>query len=326
MFAYLPLSVLKASYNQFLKGTYFDSTSRSFPLEQAICPASRLFHLYNLKLLASSPLLERTHALRMRIPGRLFVQLLHTSKSSLPSISLLDLSTSGVSMSDVRRLLRSLPLLRHLILDRCGTLDDAVMEDWTAFGRSCMLICNGLAAQWQTGTTLEPGPGPAQLQFGTNAASNAGSSGPSENDGGTRPLEVRIIPRASALRTLAVSVPSHMDVNERLAFVTAFQRGWSEGVAMFNETMRVARQSRAKGVLTLRSPLPDEAGNRSRGGAFPGMVVVDDDGEFARLSVAMDEECYPVVCLAGQRGREEGIEHAEGCAHAIGWDIWEDTL
>ena len=81
-----------------------------------------------------------------------------------------------------------------------------------------------------------------------------------------------------------------------------------------------------EGVLTLRFPWPGEEGHALREHGLPRMVVVDDDGMFARLSVVRDREDCPVVCLAGQNGREEGIEHAEGCGHSIGWDIWEDTL
>ncbi|KAH9058228.1 hypothetical protein EDB87DRAFT_1578217 [Lactarius vividus] len=47
---------------------------------------------------------------------------------------------------------------------------------------------------------------------------------------------------------------------------------------------------------------------------FLGVVVVDDDDEFARPSEVRDvEECH-VMCLAGQKGRKEGIGHA-GCGH-----------
>ncbi len=67
-------------------------------------------------------------------------------------------------------------------------------------------------------------------------------------------------------------------------------------------------------------------GNALQEYGFLGMVVVDDDDEFARLSEVRDAGDCPVVCLAGQKGREEGIEHAEGCGHSIGWDIWEDNL
>ena len=78
--------------------------------------------------------------------------------------------------------------------------------------------------------------------------------------------------------------------------------------------------------MTYRFPWPGEVGNALQEYGFLGMVVVDDDDEFARLSEVRDAEDCPVVCLAGQKGREEGIEHAEGCGHSIGWDIWEDNL
>ena len=91
----------------------------------------------------------------------------------------------------------------------------------------------------------------------------------------------------------------------------------------FNDRLRAVLQSRSKGVQTLRFALPSEVGGNSIGDSGHYGIVVADDDEFAHLDMAMD---CPVVCLAGQAGREGGIEHAEGCGHSIGWDIWEDIL
>lgn len=111
------------------------------------------------------------------------------------------------------------------------------------------------------------------------------------------------------------------------ALLAAFRRGWGEAVVMFNASIFDARRRRAEeGVLMLRYPWPGEVGHVLREHGLPGMVVVDNDGEIARLSVTRNGEDCPVVSLAGQNGRVEGIEHAEGCGHSIGWDIWEDTL
>jgi len=96
---------------------------------------------------------------------------------------------------------------------------------------------------------------------------------------------------------------------------------------MFNRSVCAARRRRAEeGVLTLRFPWPGEVCHTLREHGLPGVMVVDNDDEFARLSVTRDGADCPVVCLAGQNGREEGIEHAESCGHSIGWNIWEDTL
>ncbi len=267
------------------------------------------FHLYNLSVLASSPLLSRTHALRLRIPGRLIACLLHAGRQPppLPLITFLDLSTSRVRIEDAHSLLRGLPHLRHLVLDHCGLLEDADEPDWGAFAYHGMLACNGLALEETVNEQL---------------AALGGAS----FTGYPRQREVRILPRASALRTLSLSVPAHVDADARHVLLDAFRHGWAEAVALFNRLVCAARRSRSEeGVLMLRFPLPGEAGNVLREYVFPGMVVVNDDEEFERLTMVRDEKDCPVVCLAGQNGRGEGIEHAEGCGHSIGWDIWEDT-
>ena len=130
----------------------------------------------------------------------------------------------------------------------------------------------------------------------------------------------------SALRTLSLSADSHGRPERRQALLAAFQRGWVETVAMYKTIICTARRSReGEGALILRFPRAGEVGNVQQEQGLDGMVVVDDD-EFARLSEVGDAEDCPVVCLAGQREIGEGIEHAEGCGHSIGWDIWEDTL
>jgi hypothetical protein len=144
--------------------------------------------------------------------------------------------------------------------------------------------------------------------------------------GGSRPREACMLPRTAALRTLSLSVPPDVDTEKRQALLAAFRRGWGEAVAMFNTTISAARRSRVEeGTLVLRCPRPGEVGEVLRGDGYSGLVVVDDE-EFARLGEVRGAEDCPVVCLAGQEGRNKGIEHTEGCGHSIGWDIWEDTL
>lgn len=130
----------------------------------------------------------------------------------------------------------------------------------------------------------------------------------------------------SALRTLSLSADSHVLPERRQALLAAFQRGWVETVAMYKTIICTARRSRVEDdALILRFPRAGEVGDVQQEQGLYGMVVVDDD-EFARLSEVGGVEDCPVLCLAGQREIGEGIEHAEGCGHSIGWDIWEDTL
>jgi hypothetical protein len=272
------------------------------PTDHVPTDGPTLFFLDSLSILASSPLLEHTQALRLRIPqhGYAYRLLPSLNMPALPHITFLDLSFSYLSDSGVADILRELPRLRHLIIDGCTPRS----QDWDTFARHCMLAHSDLAFEKHVNRSLAA-RGDAR---------------------GSRPREARIIPRTSALRTLSVSADSHVRPERRQALLAAFQRGWGEAVAMYKTTICTARRSRVgEGALILRFPRAGEVGDVQQEQDLHGMVVVDDD-DFARLSEVGDAEDCPVVCLAGQRGISEGIEHAEGCGHSIGWEIWEDTL
>jgi hypothetical protein len=291
------------------------------PLVPAISPYQPvvIFDLLNLRILSSSLLLERTQAFRMRFPGCRYADLLCTNTPSLPSITLLDLSTSNVRVSDVHTLLSDLRHLRHLVLDRCGTLDEATLKDWTKFGYDCMMIDSGLVLEELENERFARAHGPASF---LPLPAEASSAAPFVVGRSRR--AVSILPRTSSLRTLALSAPPRAEADTQRSLIVAFQCGWSEAVTAFNDRMRAARQSRSKGLLTLRFALPGEVGQPLGDAGHP-MVVVDDD-EFARLDTVMDDRYCPVVCLAGQQRTQGTIGHSEGCGHLIGWDIWGDTL
>jgi hypothetical protein len=212
-------------------------------------------------------------------------------------------------------MLRSLPHLRHLILDGSGTLDGASIDQWTEFGRDCLMVNNGVKLEQvenerfasQSLTSLEP----------ESAASTP-------IVGSTR--GVNIIPWVSNIRTIALSAPPNADVNAQRSYIAAFLRGWSGAMTEFNSRLRTARQGRTQGWRTLRFAMPDEAGHLLGHSGYHRMKIVDDDDDFARFGKVMDDDDCPVVCLGGKSGTEGGVGHAKGCGHSIGWDAWEDTL
>jgi len=188
------------------------------------------FYLDSVSRLASSPLLERTQALRLRIPGHHYpYRLLHPSRHlpALPHISFLDLSFSILGHDDVANLLHELPRLRHLIIDGCVPR----VQDWDSFARHCMLAHSDLSFEHDMNRDLA-------------ARGDAG---------GARPRGARIVPRTAALRTLSLSVASDVGPERRQALLAAFQRGWGEAVAMYKTTICTARWSRVEeGALILR--------------------------------------------------------------------------
>ena len=171
-------SVKRASYYQFLKGAYFDSTLLALarwppatlpalsitqdPLDPSLVttPSSRqafaqplvFFKLDpNLSILLQSPALADTlKALRLRVPARPVVRSLCTpplmSESSdgepirIPNIHILDLSTSGVLEGEVDILLAHFMGLQHLLLDDCAIFRGDLREgEWSSLGKRCAL-------------------------------------------------------------------------------------------------------------------------------------------------------------------------------------------
>ncbi|KAH8987408.1 hypothetical protein EDB86DRAFT_3082319 [Lactarius hatsudake] len=134
---------LKASGHRFLMGIYFDSApaiiatwpSAEFPATG--CPNSIVrttpnFHLKHLSVLASSPLLARTQTLRLHIPGREPVSIMHAGASSAASHS------------------RPRPLQPAR---RCGA------RDWAVFPHHCLLADDALLIEYDENRHLVAAPG-----------------------------------------------------------------------------------------------------------------------------------------------------------------------
>ncbi|KAH8992438.1 hypothetical protein EDB92DRAFT_568308 [Lactarius akahatsu] len=201
------------------------------------------------RLLPSSLLLARTQTLRLRIPGREPVSIMHTGASSAVSHP------------------RPRPLRPAR---RCGG------RDWAVF--FVPLPARGRCALDRV--RREPSLGGGSWRGGIAPA------------GGARP------PARVGLRTL--SVPAHVDMDARRVLLAAFRRGWEEVVMLFNRSICAARRLRVReGVLTLRFPWPGDVSHVLRELGLPLMVAVDDDDEFARLSVLRDREDYIVVDSMG---------------------------
>ncbi|KAH9023154.1 hypothetical protein EDB85DRAFT_333767 [Lactarius pseudohatsudake] len=137
------------------------------------------FHFNNLSDLASSLLLDRTHALRLRILGREIFRILRPSRCR-SVVTFLDLSTFSLSDFDTGKFFCNLPRLHQF--------GDAHTRDRAAFAHHCMLTRKDRP---QSRGTCEPPLG--------------GASGP----GRSRPRKTPFVPRGSALRTVAVGPSAH---------------------------------------------------------------------------------------------------------------------
>ncbi|KAH9835889.1 uncharacterized protein C8Q71DRAFT_836782 [Rhodofomes roseus] len=162
--------VQRATYYQFLKGAYFDSTLIAFsrwpaadlptlsivqdPLDPSIAPTKFaqplvFFRLDPLSTLACSPFLEDLRHFRLRVPARQAARFLYALPNALPRVELLDMSTCNVLESDVEGMLGRFGCLRALVLDGCYIVSQRAVADgqdaeealghWAALGKMMAL-------------------------------------------------------------------------------------------------------------------------------------------------------------------------------------------
>ncbi|VDC08023.1 unnamed protein product [Peniophora sp. CBMAI 1063] len=158
--------VKKATYYQFLKGAYFDSTLVQLskwpagslpllsivqdPLDPSLAPTHFaqpivFFRLDPLTTLSHSPLGSTLKSFRLRLPNREVTRHLILESADrfqpFPALNYLDLSTCKVRDVDASRLLSHMPGLRMLVLDRCGTVRGGEVEGegWEEFGKALAL-------------------------------------------------------------------------------------------------------------------------------------------------------------------------------------------
>ncbi|KIK94103.1 hypothetical protein PAXRUDRAFT_12240 [Paxillus rubicundulus Ve08.2h10] len=154
--------VQRATYYQFLKGAYFDTTLKTLsqwpaynlpalsvvqdPLDPAIARGQHFaqplvfFRLDPITALACSPYLTSLTSLRLRIPSRPVALFISNSPRSVPALRTLDLSTCNIRLADVEALIARFRLLKHLVLDECGIMrGESQDSEWATVGRTCAL-------------------------------------------------------------------------------------------------------------------------------------------------------------------------------------------
>lgn len=162
----------RATYYQFLKGAYFDSTLTSLsnvyapnltalsivqdPLDKAPVHPSQskfaqplvFFSLEPFITLSVSPFVANVTHLRLRVPTRNVSPFIYIPVESFPVLKLLDMSTCNLKESDVEALLARFSGLEHVILDACSIFRVLVQPgagaetregEWRAFGKACAL-------------------------------------------------------------------------------------------------------------------------------------------------------------------------------------------
>ncbi|KAI0756577.1 hypothetical protein C8Q80DRAFT_1129401 [Daedaleopsis nitida] len=301
--------VQRATYYQFLKGAYFDSTLVALsrwlpqalptlsvvqdPLDSALAPTSfaqpLVFHQLNpLTLLAASPLCHDLRHLRLRVPRRQICRYLHAKPCSFPSLELLDMSTSNVSIRDLEGLLAHVSSIRTLVLDGCPVVTqrtDIQLDagepflQWMELGQTLALAGVRRASErekqlkaWvenyyanaQEEASSQAGSskkgkrgrkGVATATFSLRAASPEQKGMPDV----TIPLErippygqkVRVLPSAPKLRSIATSYPGGVTPEAYQAIQEEFERGWASGIARLSSIRFRLRTTYQNGVARI---------------------------------------------------------------------------
>lgn len=149
-----------------MAGAYFDTTLEALsrwpraslptlsiiqdPLAADIAPTGRFaqpfvfFRLDPVSTLAGSEYVSTVAQLRFRVPSRHIARYLAANENTLPSVELLDISTTSITAQELGGLVSRLSRLKHLIVDGCpivsqrmDALDADGAEDlgeWSALG------------------------------------------------------------------------------------------------------------------------------------------------------------------------------------------------
>ncbi|KAH9950988.1 hypothetical protein B0H21DRAFT_720822 [Amylocystis lapponica] len=387
-----------ATYYQFLKGAYFDSTLTAFsrwpsmpllalsivqdPLEASIAPIKFaqplvFFRLDPLSTLAQAPLLTCLRHLRLRIPSRQAARFLYTISHALPHLELLDMSTCNVLEADVEGLLGRFERLRALVLDDCPIVSQRIEgpdgeppSQWAALGKTMALAgvkhakerekklkawreAQIAALEAAQGPPPEQEPAPRRPRPGRRGLATATISLRSSPPHDIPPpvtrvkvephrnakkrivppqtQKIRILPSLPHIVSIATTTTLSIAPERHEGIRAEFERGWAEGIAQLSAIRRRLKSSWGNGVRIVS--FENASASEDEEDGLSGLRDVKDETAFILGPVAsasgstemprVDLGKCPVLCLAGH-GRNDN--HAEGCGHQVGWQVWGDEL
>ncbi|KAJ7665365.1 hypothetical protein DFH06DRAFT_1187130 [Mycena polygramma] len=348
--------VQRATYQQFLSGSYFDSTLSCLadwppsdlptlsivqePMDPAQAPKISFaqpivfFRLdSHLSELAQSPYLSSVTSFRLRIPSRPVAGPLTISPLSLPSVELLDLSTCNVFGAELTdTILARLTKLKHLILDNGALLrGEYHPEDWAVLGKGCAIA--GLKRTKEREkklrqARLETAPVPVterRPRRGRRGVSTATISLRKSPPRDSRVIGVIDTPAANAIRKIRLYPASP----SLCSFATTLPPSMPpDKHAEIREQFEKGWFEGLRQLIEVRARLYQSYRLGST------IMKFDDDAEesdgqdevlngLVEVSEWEDdvEIRAPVLCLVGP-GKSEA--HEEGCAHSVAWTVWKD--
>ncbi|KAJ7897297.1 hypothetical protein B0H14DRAFT_3081008 [Mycena olivaceomarginata] len=331
--------VQRATYQQFLSGSYFDSTLSCLadwpisdlptlsivqePMDPSQAPkiafAQPLVffrldsHLANL---AQSPYISTVKSFRLRIPARPVAGPLTTSPLSLPSVELLDLSTCNVFGAELTdTILARLTKLKHLVLDNGALLrGEYHPEDWAVLGKGFALAGVKRTKEREKKlrqARLETVPVPAQERRPRRGRRGVSTATISLRASPPRDSRIRLYPASPSICSFATTLSPSVAPDKHAEIREQFERGWFEGLAQLRDVRTRLYQSYRLGSTIMRFADVEESDGSDEG--LDGLVEVSSWDEV--------DIRVPVLCLVGPSKSEV---HEPGCAHSVAWNVWKD--
>ncbi|KAG1760342.1 hypothetical protein EDD22DRAFT_81932 [Suillus occidentalis] len=355
--------VMQATYYQFLKGAYFDTTLTALsrwppyqlptlsivqdPPEPLISSAKHFaqplvfFRLEPISVLLGSEYISSLMHLRLRIPSRQVSRFISSIPSSVPALRLLDLSTCNILASDMEGMLIRFHGLQHMILDGCSVArDQSQATEWNNIGKICATatVRRAKAREKELKTWLQHNAATATTPAGIPQPA-ARRIRPGRRGLATATISLREEPTASEPDVIHVpagivipkvrvvpSSPTLLSLCTSASFITDVQH-------------KTIREEFEKGwneglvqLAAVKSRLYASWTNGIRmmritadasGGGYDGLEAIEGENAFHSTQDDNESLAPPVLCLAGP-----GIsgKHVEGCGHNIAWNVWNDTI
>lgn len=355
--------VMKATYYQFLKGAYFDTTLTALsrwpsyqlptlsivqdPPEPLISSAKHFaqplvfFRLEPISVLLGSEYISSLMHLRLRIPSRQVSRFISSIPSSVPALRLLDLSTCNILASDMEGMLIRFHGLQHMILDGCSVArDQSQVTEWNNIGKICATatVRRAKAREKELKTWLQHNAATAAAPAGMPQPA-ARRIRPGRRGLATATISLREEPTASGPDIIHVpagivipkvrvvpSSPTLLSLCTSASFITDVQH------QTIREEFEKGWNEGLVQLAAVKSRLYASWKNGIRmmritadasGGGYDGLEAIEGENAFHSAQDDNESLAPPVLCLAGP-----GIsgKHAEGCGHNIAWNVWNDTI
>lgn len=355
--------VEKATYFQFLKGAYFDTTLIALsrwpsyklptlsivqdPPEPLISSAKHFaqplvfFRLEPISVLLCSEYISSLTHLRLRIPSRQVSRFISSIPASVPALRLLDLSTCNILSSDMEGMLIRFHGLQHLILDECSVArDQSQATEWNNIGKICATatVRRAKAREKELKTWLQhnaatattpvsmPQPAARRIRPGRRGLATATIS-LREEPTASEP-DIIHVPAGIVIPKVRVipSPPTLLSLCTSASFITDVQH------QTIREEFERGWDEGLAQLAAVKSRLYGSWKNGVRmmritanasGGGYDGLEAIEGENAFHSEEDDNASLSPPVLCLAGSG---TSGKHVEGCGHNIAWNVWNDTI